>query len=158
MPLLNYTTGVEAAKTVGEIQGILAAHKATAILTEYADDGTVRALAFKTPSPYGELGIRLPIDPEAVLRVLSHERALGRVPRRYVNHAQAVRVAWRIVKDWVSAQMAIIETEMVKMEQVFLPYAMTKDGQTVYELFQQRQFKMLGEGEKDATRNSAEDR
>ncbi|GAI93622.1 unnamed protein product, partial [marine sediment metagenome] len=66
---------------------------------------------------------------------------------RYVNRAQAVRIAWRIVKDWTQAQAAIIETEMVKTEQVFLPYAITKDGQTVYDLFEQRQIKMLGEGE-----------
>ncbi|MBA7713335.1 hypothetical protein ES703_122337 [subsurface metagenome] len=44
--------------------------------------------------------------------------------------------------------MAILETEMVKMEQIFLPYAITKDGQTVYELFEQSRFKMLGEGGK----------
>lgn len=147
MPLLNYTTSIEAVKTAGEIQGILAAHGAKSILTDYADDGTIEALAFQIPSPQGEIGIRLPIDPEAVLKVLTHQNRLGKVPRRYITKAQAVRVAWRIVKDWVAAQMAILETEMVKMEQIFLPYAITKSGQTVYELFEQSQFKMLGEGE-----------
>ncbi len=147
MPLLNYTTTIEAVKTAGEIQGILAAHGAKSILTDYAEDGTVEAIAFKIRTPQGDIGIRLPINPGAVLKVLTSQYNSGKVQRRYVNRAQAVRVAWRIVKDWVQAQMAILETEMVKMEQIFLPYAITKDGQTVYELFEQSKFKMLGEGE-----------
>ncbi|MBA7560651.1 hypothetical protein ES708_02280 [subsurface metagenome] len=147
MALLNYTTSIEATKTVGEIQGMLAGHGAKSILIDYAADGQVEALAFKILTPQGEIGIRLPIDPEAVLKVLTNQNRLGKVPRRYANRPQAIRVAWRIVKDWVQAQMAILETEMVKMEQIFLPYAITKDGQTVYDLFEQRQIKMLGEGE-----------
>ena len=44
-----------------------------------------------------------------------------------------MRTAWRITKDWVEAQMAIVETKMVTLPQVFLPYAVTQNGQTVYE-------------------------
>lgn len=148
-PLLNYTTQIEAIKTVGEIQGILAAHGAKSILIDYSHDGTVEALAFKVLTAHGDVGIRLPIEPEAVLKVLTNQNRLGKVPRRYVTHAQAVRVAWRIVKDWVAAQMAILETEMVKMEQIFLPYAVTKDGKTVYELFEEKQFKMIAEAKEE---------
>ncbi len=145
MALLNYTTGIEAMKTVGEIQGNLAAHGAKSILIDYGDDGTVEALAFNVRGPHGEVSIRLPIDPNAVLKVLTQQNRLGRVPRRYLTHAQAVRVAWRIVKDWVSAQMAILETEMVKMEQIFLPYVITDSGKTLYEAMIDRHFQ-LGPG------------
>jgi hypothetical protein len=34
---------------------------------------------------------------------------------------QAVRVSWRIIKDWVEAQMALVETQMVTTAQVFCP-------------------------------------
>ena len=146
MPLLNYTTQIEAMKTVGEIQGILAGHGAKSIKTDYSDDGQVEALSFLILTPQGEVGIRLPIDPEAVLNVLTRQNRLGRVPRRYLTHAQAVRVAWRIVKDWVQAQMAIIETEMVRIEQVFLPYVITEGGRTLYEAMMERHFQ-LGTGE-----------
>lgn len=145
MALLNYTTGIEAMKTVGEIQRNLVAHGAKSILTGYGEDGTIEALAFKVLGPQGEVAIRLPIDPDAVLRVLTKQNRLGRVPRRYLTHAQAVRVAWRIVKDWVEAQMAILETEMVKMEQIFLPYVITDSGKTLYEAMTDRHFK-LGPG------------
>lgn len=146
MALLNYTTTIEAIKTVGEIQGILAGHGAKSILIDYTDDGQVEALSFKILTPQGDVGIRLPIDPDAVLKVLTNQNRLGRVPRRYVNRPQAVRIAWRIVKDWIQAQMAILETEMVKMEQIFLPYVITGGGQTLYEAMVDRHFQ-LGKGE-----------
>ena len=149
MALLNYTTTIEAIKTVGEIQGILAGHGAKSILIDYADDGQVEALSFKILTPQGNIGIRLPIDPDAVLKVLTEQNRLGRVPRRYVNRPQAIRIAWRIVKDWVAAQMAILETEMVKMEQIFLPYVITGGGRTLYEVMVDHHFQLgTGEGDK----------
>ncbi len=146
MPLMNYTTTIEAIKTVGEIQGILAGHGAKSIKTDYSADGQVEALSFLVLTLHGEVGIRLPVDPDAVLRVLTKQNRLGRVPKRYLNHAQAVRIAWRIVKDWIEAQMAILETEMVKMEQIFLPYVITQGGRTLYEAMSDRHFQ-LGPGE-----------
>lgn len=150
MPLLNYTTRIEAIKTVGEIQHTLATHGARSILTDYGDDGTVKALAFKVSTPQGEVGIRLPIDPDAVLKILQREHVAGRLRSHQgePDRRQAVRVAWRIVKDWVEAQMAILETEMVKMEQIFLPYVITDSGKTLYEAMMDRHFQ-LGPGEGD---------
>ena len=142
MALLDYTTSVEAIKTVGEIQGTLAAHGAKSIQTDYKD-GQVEAFSFLILTPQGEVGIRLPIDPDAVLKVLTQQNKLGKVPKRFINRPQAVRVAWRIVKDWVQAQMAILETEMVKMEQVFLPYVITDSGKTLYEAMVDRHFQLV---------------
>jgi len=55
------------------------------------------------------------------------------VPKTYQNKAQAIRIAWRIVKVWVAAQLAFQETEMVKMEQVFFSYMITEDGRSLYQ-------------------------
>lgn len=49
---------------------------------------------------------------------------------------QAERTAWRNVRDWIMAQMAIIEAGMVQMEEVFLPYMTDGKGRTVYQLYQ----------------------
>lgn len=143
MPLLNYTTSIEAARTIMEIQAILTKHGARAILTEYDEDGGVKALSFKVLTPHGELGFKLPVDPEAILRVLGRQGIRG----KSYGHPQAVRIAWRIVKDWIAAQMALLETEMVKLEQIFLPYAVTRTGKTLYVELEERHFKMLGPGE-----------
>ena len=139
MPILNYTTTIEAAKTVSEIQIILAQHGAKAVLIEYGEGGIVEALSFKVDTPHGEVGIRLPVNPDAVLKVLMR----GRVPPRYANKKQAVRVAWRILKSWISAQMAILETEMVRMEQIFLPYILTPSGRTLYDTLVDTKFQLI---------------
>ena len=99
-------------------------------------------LAFQVLTPHGGVGIRLPIAPDAVLAVLTRQNRLGKIPKRFVNHPQAVKVAWRIIKDWVEAQMAILETEMVKMEQIFLPYVIVPNGQTLYEVIANKHFQL----------------
>ena len=148
MPLLNYTTSIEAIKTVGEIQGILARHGAKSIKTDYTGDGQVEALSFLVSTPQGEIGIRLPIDPEPVLKILERQYSLGQLRSHQgrPNLARATDVAWRICKDWVEAQMAFLETKMVKMEQIFLPYVITKDGRTLYEAMVDHHFQ-LGAGD-----------
>lgn len=136
MPIANYTTSIEAIKTVGEIQGMLVAHGAKSILMNYDDDGILESLSFIVPTPYGDMPIKLPVNARAVLKVLERQR----VPARFATYPQAVRVAWRIVKDWVRAQMAILETEMVRLEQIFLPYMITKNDRTLYEAMVDHKF------------------
>ena len=141
MALLNYTTSISAQKTVGEIMGMLVAHGATAVLMNYDEDRQIESLSFRVTTAKGDIEIRLPVNPDAVLRVMKGTRT----PRHYCNREQALRVAWRIAKSWVQAQMAIIETEMVKIDQVFLPYWVTPSGETVYENYVGTKFQ-LGKG------------
>jgi hypothetical protein len=137
MPLLNYTTSVSVDKTVGEIQKCLAVHGAKAILCEYDDKGHVIALSFKVSAGQQELAFRLPSDWRPVLTLLERDR---KVPRSFRTPEQALRVSWRIVKDWVEAQMAIVDTKMVHLEQVFLPYVIMPDGRTLYERVRDARF------------------
>ena len=141
MGLLNYSTKIPAVKTAGEVQGILAKHGAKAVMIEYGDDGGVEALSFKIKRGETALGFSLPIEPDAVLKVLQRQYGSGqlRSHQGQPDREQAVRVAWRILKDWVEAQMAILETEMVTMEQVFLPYLITGD-KTLYQMMIDRGF------------------
>lgn len=115
---------------------------------EYGDDGKIRALAFNVKMPNGELPIRLPIDAAATLRVLQRQAANREIPARYADKEHAYRVAWRNVFHWVSAQMALLETEMVRMEEIFLPYVITPGGKTVYQVMAEKHF-LLGPGEKE---------
>lgn len=144
MALLNYSTTVSANKTVSEIENILAKHRARTIMKNYDDNGLIESLSFEIETPQGFAGIRLPINTPAITKVLENQYRLGKIPRRFVTHEQAVKIAWRIIKDWVEAQMAILETEMVKMEQIFLPYIIANDGKTLFEVFESR--KMLTSG------------
>jgi len=108
--LLNYSTSISAQKTAGEIMGILVGHGAKSVLMNYGKDGQIESLSFQIVTPQGEIGIRLPVDPDAILKVMSRQG----VTKKYLNQTHAIRVAWRITKDWVKAQMALVETEMVR--------------------------------------------
>lgn len=136
MAIKNYTTTISVNKTIGEIQGILSKHGATAIMTEY-DNGNVTGLSFKIMTPRGEFGIRLPSNTDRVLQVLKNQRKNNNQVKDTFD--QANRVAWRIIKDWIDAQMAILETEMVEMEQIFLPYVLNNKGKTLYQEFKENQ-------------------
>jgi hypothetical protein len=130
VPLLNYTTTIPTAITVGQIQAILAKNGAEKILLDY-HQGQVAAVAFIVPGPLGDpMPIRLPVRPEAVLEIMRRQKI--RKGQCTIEHAR--RVAWRIVKDWVEAQMALLQTEMVTLDQLFLPYAVASDGRTIYEI------------------------
>lgn len=143
MALLNYTTQIESSKTVGQIHSILVAHGARSIMTNYDAQGQIESLSFEIAVPRGVASIILPVNPDAVLRVM--KKTNSHIPYRLQTRPQAIRVAWRIVKDWVEAQMAILETEMVKMEQIFLPYIQTQYGKTLFEVFESRN--MLTQGD-----------
>ena len=128
MPLLNYTTKIDIFTTLGQIQGMLVKNGAKKILQEYDDDGHISAVSFQINTPQGLQAVRLPANVEAVQRVLTKQKVK-------CDYEQSERVAWRIVKDWVEAQMAILESEMVTLSEIFLPYMTDGNGNTVYSLF-----------------------
>jgi hypothetical protein len=138
--LLNYTTSIDAGKTVGEIQSKLAKAGAHQILHEYDGFGNVSALSFRINTRFGVMAFRLPANISAVEKILSDQYRQGRVSRKFTATEQAMRVGWRILKDWIEAQLALIETGMVTVEQVFLPYAQNAEGQTIYEALLQKKF------------------
>ncbi len=135
MPLLNYTTSVPASRTIGQVQGLLVEAGARRIMTEYDEVGRSTGVAFSIATAHGDRSFLLPVNAERVQGVLTRER----VQPRYQTPEHAERVAWRIVKDWLEAQLAIIRTEMVTLDQVMLPYMATEDGRTMWELYVGRQ-------------------
>ena len=138
MPLLDYTTSISPFRTIGELQETLVVHGARKILTEYNDNGKITGLSFMVETPAGLIPIRLPVAVEKVQRILEKQKA----PKRDME--QAERVAWRNIYHWVVAQMALLETSMVSMDEIFLPYVTQQDGRTLYTAFQESQYKLTG--------------
>ena len=135
MPLLNYTTQIAAEKTVTEIQTMLAKAKAQAVMSEY-DDGVLCALSFRIKTVAGLMSFRLPANVQKIYQVLVRQNITPKLRTR----EQAARVAWRIVKDWLEAQLALVSAELADLEQVFLPYAQDESGATLYEVLRDRNF------------------
>lgn len=146
MPLLNYTTKIDAFKTISEIQRLLSKAGASAVMTEMDDNGYIVALSFKIKferNSEQEIAFKLPTDWHPVLEVMKQDY---KVPRTLKTQEQALRVAWRITKDWVEAQIAFIETNMVTTAQVFLPYAVTASGKSLYEYVADNSQLLIGDG------------
>ena len=114
MALLNYTTTVDAIKTAGEIEVILIKGGAKAIQKEI-DNGKVISIKFIVDSPIGTIPIELPVQIAAVAEILRQQKKNN--PRIKTSLDQAERTAWRCLKDWVEAQMALIEIGMVSIDQ-----------------------------------------
>lgn len=142
MAILNYTTTVDSFKTVSEIEYILMKHKAKSIMKNY-DGESITGLSFLIDTGFQQVPVRLPVKVDECLKVLQKEKQRG-TKNIKATKEQAERVAWRILKDWVEAQMALLDIEMVSFEEIFLPYIETQNGQTVYEVLEQKHFLLEG--------------
>lgn len=138
MAIKNYTTDVPVNKTVSEIHLLLADHGAKRILFDYGENSRVTSISFTIDTPAGEQAVRLPANAASVRAVLHEQKNNPKIRNRTAiddSMEQAERVAWRIVRDWLAAQLAILETEMVTIQQVFLPYFLDRQGRTLYEVY-----------------------
>lgn len=134
MPLLNYTTTVPVSRSASKVQALLVKGGARGIAFAYDDEATLTGMSFVIRAAYGDQAYSLPAKVDRVRAVLLRQR----VQPRYSTVEHAARVAWRNLHDWVAAQLALIETETVGLDQIMLPYAHADaQGTTVYERFVQ---------------------
>lgn len=138
MPIKNYTTNIDSFRSIGEIQGALASHGISQIMIDYAD-GCPVGISFALQTARGFFGFKLPANIEGVRCAFEKEHVRA-------TAGQAERTAWRNIRDWVLAQMAIIDAGMVQTEEVFFPYIVDKSGTTVFDAFQQGRL-LLGANE-----------
>ena len=137
----NYTTDVPVDKTVTEIQEMLRQNGARGIAVEYDAEGKIKDIFFKIVLHDKELPFRLPIKAEKVYAAL-HQDATSSYQERYGQQwkAEAERIAWRICKTWLEAQITLINLEQVTIEEVFLPYLILPGNQTLFETMQTNNF------------------
>ena len=136
MSLLNYTTTVPAVMTAQQVQGLLVRAGASSITARY-DGAEIIGLTFVVDTHYG---------PPAVLAAGARRRRATHAPGRPEDPEAAEddrAGAARGVADHEGvagkAQLAIIETEMVTLDQVMFPYMEDTDGTTLYELYVHQQ-------------------
>ena len=145
MALKNYTTGIKIEKTISEIESILTSHGATHIFKMYDEKGNILAVAFKCIVNEQLIAFKLPMEDQKILQVFKNEHKQGKLPARYANDIeQARRTGWRIIKDWIDSQMALIEINIVKFEEIFLPYMYDeKKNETLFERLEKQNFDLL---------------
>ena len=138
MALKNYTTEIDASKTVGEIQSILAKHGITSIQIEY-DQGNAVGLKFAAFLLGQPQWFYLDCNVDAVLGVLRQQKVAPKLQTR----DQAFRVGWRIMKDLVDAQLASVAIKQVELSQAFFGFAVDTSGRTAYGVFIEGKQKQL---------------
>lgn len=144
----NYTTEVPAGRSLGEITGLLAAKGARRISTEFDAQGTASGISFVLLLQGSPILFKLPCNVEGVFQSLRRsykdERSRTGFDKNPKSRGRAQRVAWRILKDWVAAQMAIVEAEQAELAEVFLPYVVEQQsGHTMFQLFVEQHCKAL---------------
>ena len=145
MGLKNYTSSVPASTSITWIEKKLASKGATQILKEYGPDARVSCIKFSLRVDGQDVLFNLPAqieNCERVLRANLSQRAKADTIKKVP--AQAERTAWKILADWVDAQMARIELAQVEVMEVFLPYVFdAQHNRTFFQLLKEKNFKML---------------
>lgn len=139
MPIKNYTSNVDIYTSLGEIQGALAKHGAEKIMIDYASGKPV-SVTFAMDTAQGIRGFLLPAAVDGTMRVFARQKIKA-------DREQAERTAWRNVRDWVLAQMALVESADIPADQVFLPYLTDGHGMTLYSLYAGGQLMLPGGGD-----------
>lgn len=162
MPLLNYTTEVPSSRSITEITRMLQDGGASAIMLEHGPDREITAIGFMMETTFGRMPFNLPANvPQVILTINAEIRAetakvnqrsnyKRKIPQRLFNDkAQAERIAWRIAKDWLEAQLAISQVGSAKLEQIMMPFAMI-GGKSFYQRMIERGTLALPSSEKTA--------
>jgi len=151
MPLKNYTSSVSAIKSISHIETKLAQNGAKQILKLYDEQCRVAGICFIVPINGSDMPFKLPArisECENVLRANLSPRARPETRKKIAQ--QAERTAWKILSDWIEAQMAMIELAQVELLEVFMPYLYNhQKQQTYFESIKEKGYKALLTAAKD---------
>ncbi len=141
--LFMETTTKNPTETIGEIQRLLSKHGMRNAMLQFDDFGDVIAMSFTlrdNPTPY-----ILPAKHESIMK-MAERGETGY--KKTAEESQARRVAWRQVYRWIESQLAMVEVQMVEVEEVFLPYMMVDENRTIYQLVKDKGINLLASGGK----------
>lgn len=135
---LNYTTTIDPAKSATECVARLAAFGATAVGMTYDGKGFPTGLTFQIATEWGPRQFSLPVNTEGTRKALDRAYKAGHIAPRYTGPEHAGRVAWRVLKDWLEAQLALIEAGVANLTQVMLPYVHVEKGKTLWQAYSEQ--------------------
>lgn len=144
MTLFMETTKIESSNTVAQIQALLGASGCTGVMTTYLNKEVV-GISFQVSIKEKNIAFNLPCRWKPIYNKLFLRIKKARLGKLEDLENQAKRVAWRQLLRWIEAQLALVDTEMVKVEEVFMPYIQIDiNGKTLFEKINESGFKALG--------------
>ncbi|KKX97717.1 hypothetical protein [Microbacterium sp. Ag1] len=146
MAIANYTTSKAVEETAADIITALRRRGITRISTVYDDGGDPSGLEFTMRTEYGPRDFALPIRTAGVLEALKRAEAAGEFAASrkkagtFTTPVHAARVAWAIARDWLRAQSALLDAELVTLDEVMFPWMVGgADGQTAFSAYRSQQ-------------------
>ena len=92
---------------------------------------------------HGERTYMLPARIDGIHKALQEDT---RVDLRFTTRQHAAAVGWRLVEDWLSAQLAFLEAEMHTLEEIMMPWLLVdREGQrSLYDVMVEHQMALPG--------------
>ncbi len=143
MGILNYSTTVSAENTAAQVSKMLAMKGVSRTSTLYDGEGRACGIGFSMPTPHGVREYELAVNSAGVLAAMTADRS---VRSSYCTPEQAHKTAWRIMKDWVEAQIAVVEAQLSTLDQIMLPHLVVAEGRTLYSVYREREQAALPAG------------
>lgn len=125
--IANQSTTVAAEKTIMEIQSMLIAAKACSITTRI-ENQQVTAVMFQLLVNDRPVPFCLPCNWQGVLKAMREQK---KVAKSLLTEEQARRVTWRIVRDWLRAQLSLIEAGQFSLAEVMMAWMLVSPTETL---------------------------
>lgn len=144
--LKNYTTTIDSIKSIQEIISFLVQVNAKSIAQDY-QDGECVAIKFLIDHKGTTVAYKLEPSPEAAYDIIISKRKRVNQEVKDKVRKQSYKTAWRILRDWVDAQCALIKLEQATPLQLFLSYAYDEANDTTfYNKLENSDLKLLNHG------------
>lgn len=141
--LKNYTTNIDSSKSIAEIIDFIVEVGATDISQSFIKK-ECNAIKFIIPHNGESIIYKLSANPDAAYHILKKQRKRINSEIEEKLRKQAFKTAWRILRDWVYAQCALIQLGQASPMQLFLSYAFDDQmGTTIYERIEEGGLKLL---------------
>ena len=147
MKLKNYTSEVPAERNMQNIETMLmqfgASHISKTIENKEVDGFYFQIFVGGVP-----MSFKLPVEVEAVEKLLlAEQRRLSPSSRERIK-AQAKRTAWALLRDWIHVQLSMVQMQQVEAVQIFLPFmCIPNSDRTFFERLKENNFKQITEGQ-----------
>lgn len=153
MNLKNYTSSVPVERSIMMIEKLLMDAGALNISKSMnPDTREVEGVIFLINVNQKPILFKLPSKVEQCYKIMMKEVSARSAYKKEVvanKRAQAQRTAWKLLYDWVSIQVSMIQIEQVELMEVFLPYAYDmQNDQTFFQKLKDTGFKQLTQGDK----------
>lgn len=148
MNLKNYTSSVPAERNMQNIETMLTQFGASHI-SKTIENQEVNGFYFQIHVGGIPMSFKLPVEVEAVEKLMLAERRRTTKLSRESIKQQAKRTAWAILRDWVHVQLSMVRMQQAEVVQIFLPFiCIPNSNVTFFEQLKDSGFKQLTAGVK----------